>query len=275
MLAEHLSFKDELNAIGDERGSSKLQLSTVKVAPVNERRHSEYFDVIADSLKINTPDDFCAWAQGGLQHIFPHGMLICGIGRLQNQNANIQNLLTCNFSQDYIQNLHQAGGMGSSPVFVQWLKTRRPVLFELSKQRTHSAWLENFQRNDLRNMAAHGLSDLNGQNASYFSFSQIPGSLTPRHAYLLEMLIPHLHVALIRAFNDTQMGMRKSNKKLPGLTDRENEILQWLGAGKSNWEISQVLKISENTVKNHVQHILIKLKVNTRAQAVTKITAEH
>ncbi len=40
--------------------------------------------------------------------------------------------------------------------------------------------------------------------------------------------------------------------------------------GKTNWEIAQVLHISEHTIKNHVQHILIRLKVNTRAQAVAK-----
>ena len=45
---------------------------------------------------------------------------------------------------------------------------------------------------------------------------------------------------------------------------------QWLGTGKTNWEIAQVLRISEHTVKNHVQRILIKLKVNSRAQAVAK-----
>ena len=94
----------------------------------------------------------------------------------------------------------------------------------------------------------------------------------PRHACLLEILILHLHVALARAFKGANRPTPLPLKILPGLTDRENEILHWMDSGKANREISQVLKISENTVKNHVQHILIKLKVNTRAQAVSKIT---
>jgi DNA-binding CsgD family transcriptional regulator len=52
------------------------------------------------------------------------------------------------------------------------------------------------------------------------------------------------------------------------LTPREQEVWQWLCLGKTNWEIAQVLHLSESTIKNHVQRILNKLNVNTRAQAV-------
>jgi DNA-binding CsgD family transcriptional regulator len=47
-------------------------------------------------------------------------------------------------------------------------------------------------------------------------------------------------------------------------------ILKWLGYSKTNREIAQELSISEATVKNHIHHILAKLNVNTRTQAVTK-----
>ena len=38
--------------------------------------------------------------------------------------------------------------------------------------------------------------------------------------------------------------------------------------GKSSWEISEILKISERTVKYHVQNIMQKVHAVTRAQAV-------
>jgi transcriptional regulator EpsA len=111
---------------------------------------------------------------------------------------------------------------------------------------------------------------LNGNTTTYFSFSQIPGRLTTRHAQLLEMLVPHLHVALIRAIKGLKNSMPEPAILPFDLTEREQEILQWLGSGKTNWEIAQQLSISENTVKNHVQRILAKLDVKTRAQAVAK-----
>ena len=54
------------------------------------------------------------------------------------------------------------------------------------------------------------------------------------------------------------------------MTKRESEILQWLHMGKTNWEISSILDISQLTVKNHVQNILRKLDVQNRSQAAVK-----
>ncbi len=250
---------------------SILPASVIPAEPFKERRRADYFDVIGSSLEINTPDQFRAWVKGDLQYIFPHGMLICGIGLIENKTAHIQKLLTSNTPPEYVQTLHKAGGMGSSPVFKQWIKTRRPVLFELAVQHTQTAWLENFKQHGLQNMAAHGQCDLNSNATSYFSFCKIPGRLTSKHSDLLKMLVPHLHMALIRAFQNAKNESRKPNPVLPELTEREREILQWLCSGKSNVEISQLLRISENTVKNHVQRVLLKLKVNTRAQAMAQV----
>ncbi|HEY0300241.1 MAG TPA: LuxR family transcriptional regulator [Rhizomicrobium sp.] len=54
----------------------------------------------------------------------------------------------------------------------------------------------------------------------------------------------------------------------PRLTRRERECLSWVAAGKTDWEISQILNIAEQTVHEYVQNALIKLGATTRAQAV-------
>lgn len=247
--------------------------SKKKSTPGKERRHAAFFDVIDASLSINTPEQFCNWVQGDLQHIFPHGMMVCGLGDTESFGTRVQHIITSNFPIEYVRSL-QAGGLTSSPIIVQWLQTRRPVLFEIPEQHENSTWLENYKRYDLRNVAAHGLFDMKSKAASYFSFSQIPDKLTQRHADMLDRLVPHLHVALVRVFDGAQTESSKPKQTLSVLTQREQEVLQWLCSGKTNWEIAQVLHLSDNTIKNHVQRILIKLKVNTRAQAVAKAVAE-
>jgi len=271
MQAEQLKTRSRRNVDSTDRRAILLPSTEPTPAPQKERRRAEFFDVIGSSLAIETPEQFCAWAQGDLQHIFPHGILLCGIGHIENQSANIRHLLTCNLSPEYMQALHQTGGMSSSPVCVQWLKTRRPVLFELAAQHAQTAWLDNFKRHGLENMAAHGQCDLNSNTTSYFSFSKIQGKLTSRHSVLLEMLVPHLHVALIRAFAGEKKETHKPATTQASLTDREQEILQWISSGKTNQEIARQLNISENTVKNHVQRVLAKLNVKTRAQAMVKV----
>lgn len=53
----------------------------------------------------------------------------------------------------------------------------------------------------------------------------------------------------------------------PELTGRERQVLELLAEGLANKEIAFSLKISENTVKNHLRNILEKLHLQNRVQA--------
>jgi DNA-binding NarL/FixJ family response regulator len=67
---------------------------------------------------------------------------------------------------------------------------------------------------------------------------------------------------------DSQRTTAVSNGKLAGLTRREHEVLDLLAAGYQQDEIARRLVISPKTVATHIQRILAKLDVRSRAQAV-------
>jgi DNA-binding NarL/FixJ family response regulator len=80
------------------------------------------------------------------------------------------------------------------------------------------------------------------------------------------LLSPAITKRVIRQF--TRITRSAPPKELGGLTEREREILRLIAAGLSNAEIGRELYISETTVKTHVTHILQKLGLRDRVQAV-------
>ncbi|GGV00059.1 DNA-binding response regulator [Streptomyces litmocidini] len=65
---------------------------------------------------------------------------------------------------------------------------------------------------------------------------------------------------------------------LPGLTDREREILALVGEGLTNRQIGKRLYLAEKTVKNNISRLLAKLGVERRVQAAviaTQALAAH
>lgn len=78
-----------------------------------------------------------------------------------------------------------------------------------------------------------------------------------------------LEVPIIHAFNRLlhflEPGLMPNQVKL---TLREIDILHYVAAGKTNWEIGKVLGISENTVKKTLQNVLAKYQTSSRTHAV-------
>jgi DNA-binding CsgD family transcriptional regulator len=58
------------------------------------------------------------------------------------------------------------------------------------------------------------------------------------------------------------------------VTPRETQILSWVAAGKSDWAIGQILRISSKTVNFHVENAKRKLGAGTRVQAVVAALRE-
>jgi LuxR family transcriptional regulator, quorum-sensing system regulator BjaR1 len=52
------------------------------------------------------------------------------------------------------------------------------------------------------------------------------------------------------------------------LTPREREVLQWISAGKTSWEISVISALSERAINKIIAEAMIKLDAVTRSQAV-------
>ena len=73
---------------------------------------------------------------------------------------------------------------------------------------------------------------------------------------------------VLKQFRDLAMAGQDIEPLFVPLSAREIEVLDLIARGNSNKEIARALKISDQTVKNHITSILRKLAVNDRTQAV-------
>ena len=88
------------------------------------------------------------------------------------------------------------------------------------------------------------------------------------------VVAPAMTVKMIEMLRGEQPGQEPKNS-LKLLTEREREILQLLSRGESNKAIAQTLKISYDTVKQHVRHILNKLNLSSRVKAAVLFAKEQ
>jgi two-component system, NarL family, nitrate/nitrite response regulator NarL len=78
---------------------------------------------------------------------------------------------------------------------------------------------------------------------------------------------PQLAARLLTMMRSTKVVAANVQEDLPGLTRREEQILDGVADGKTNKEIARTLNISEKTVKHYMTNIMHKLQVRNRVEA--------
>jgi DNA-binding CsgD family transcriptional regulator len=226
-----------------------------------------------DADRVTTVDEFRKWIRAKIRPIFPHGLLAAGYGHLNAGGVALDYVVTVDFPLSYIDQLRNRAGAIDTPLLRRYIATLEPQLFEIDRPwpDVPAAWLENFRRSGMINTASYGVYDTEGCVASYFSFHRVPGPLGPSHAEALRRLAPILHEVLGRVLARLDAEDTFATR-YAGLSAREKEIAQWVALGKTNGEIAQLSKLSENTVKHHLTRIFTKVEVDTRSQLVHRIT---
>ncbi|MEU8345571.1 two component transcriptional regulator, LuxR family [Actinomadura meyerae] len=82
------------------------------------------------------------------------------------------------------------------------------------------------------------------------------------------LLAPSITRRLIGDFARRRRHQRPSPQATAGLTPRELDVLRLMARGLSNAEIAAELVLAEQTIKTHVGHVLTKLALRDRTQAV-------
>jgi transcriptional regulator EpsA len=239
----------------------------------------EKLQLILDrSLRVHARSHFFVWAQGILQALLPHEIMVCALINAQQKEFSIDVLSSAPLPAGVEELWRRPGGGFVDELARTWKQVgRRPVYHnrEPVAGNIDAQLAATFTSAVAGNFVAHGMCGVDGSVNSFFVLIDQQKAVDARGIYLLETLMPFLHATWLRV----NLGQPRELRPARGvwaeriLTAREIEVIQRVHDGNSNSQIAIMLKISPLTVKNHMQKILRKLNVQNRAQAVAKSLA--
>ena len=213
---------------------------------------------------------FCRGEEGfrnlieDLKQIIPFDFAICGVARM-NDRVSIKSydVVNINYPAQWLELYIRRGYHGIDPV-VKENFTEFRVQYWAETYKKHNPpkeFIYNAEDFGLKRGYSHGILE-EEKRGSLFSFSGESIEYHPRTETILEYIIPHFHQCLIRILGQNSVKQRAE------LSKREKEVLKWLKEGKTSWEISLILQISERTVNFHINNIKLKLNAVSRGQAL-------
>lgn len=226
------------------------------------------------SLGVHTRPQFFVWTQGLLQALLPHRALVCALRAGEPTAFRVDAFSTAQPAAGVMAGLLLRDAAALPGLVRAWKQQQYlPVACDAGESPGFNGggFARELVRIGAPRLLVHGCHDADGEVCGLYGFACAPEQAVADRSYLLQLCLPFLHAAWVRAQLVPGNGaVRPAPSGAAVLTAREREILRWIYLGKSNAEIGTILRISPMTVKNHVQKILRKLDVVNRAQAVGK-----
>jgi transcriptional regulator EpsA len=247
---------------------------------LNDVQKMQFFGLVHESLRVRSNFEFMLWSQGNLQQFLPHDIMVAAWGDFSlglinfdiisplpdvhgTQNANLIPLLKRLF--DYWSD-HSA-----APFSVR-------MKHGLSEKDQFGYEQLGGSFRDMKSAIVHAVKDKRGRHDCLYLLLSRAETPSVSSRKMLETLLPYIDCTLRQISQPSNASVAEVPLELvedtthDALSMREQEIMEWVCKGKTNFEIGMILDISAFTVKNHLQRIFKKLDVMNRAQAVSKLS---
>lgn len=204
------------------------------------------------------------------QKFFPCEYTLAGVVRVNSQGAVQEwcHLLNINYPSDWLYEYSKNGYTEVDPVLTAYAKSYETQVwkdtYKKSASKKQNEFIEHAKSFGLTSGITAGSLDRNRGLCSFVSLASSSNNnqFHKYHAGVFEYLVHHLHSALVKNTPTTPEDSQNV------LSSREMSVLKWMTQGKTNWEISRILGVSERTIRFHVESIFSKLDVNSRSHAV-------
>jgi LuxR family quorum sensing-dependent transcriptional regulator len=174
-------------------------------------------------------------------------------------------VLLNSYPKDWVKHYEEQGYIDSDPVVRELFLTYQPFSWSEVMARRE---IGPFERKIMDECADAGMRE--GFVVPIYQSGGYTGlvSFAGRDPIITEESKGAVTLASIYLHNKLTTLRRREAQASYGLTERELECLRWAAAGKSDWEIGQILLISAKTVNYHIENAKRKFGVATRVQAI-------
>jgi LuxR family quorum-sensing system transcriptional regulator SolR len=176
-----------------------------------------------------------------------------------------------NYSPEWQAHYQQRGYLHIDPTVQHALKSTLPVVWSQELFKSAQDMWEEAHSYGLRVGWAQSSRDAFGC-VGLLTLARSAGQLTASELQAnqakMTWFTQHVHVGMSRLLIPK---MAPETQIL--LTAREKEVLRWTAEGKTAYEISLILAISERTVNFHINNVVLKLGASNKTQAAVKAVA--
>ncbi|MNF92034.1 Transcriptional activator protein LuxR [compost metagenome] len=195
-------------------------------------------------------------------------MVICLDNAATLELSATQQLLNYGYSPEWVELYFRHSYQAQDPVLQQAQRAPGAFSWELGYRQCSTA-SDEFLRTSHDFVGSNGLAcsvvGLADSSTTLISMALPETEAAEEYVDALEYLAPHVHEIFNR-----RGSLNRSSLMAPDISAREQEVLHWAKEGKSTWDISNILSISERTVKFHFGNIFRKFDVLNRSQAIAK-----
>ncbi len=224
--------------------------------------------IVEESVDVRTRDHFSSLIKK-VNSIFESDISMSAIGKLEKKKFhNFTDIVNVSYPQEWIDLYIEKNYQEIDPILNFHFSNFKPQKWSETYRNADNLsnkFINNSMDFNLKNGITYGINSKSDGFGSLFSFSTKSSNIPDAHIEIMKIITPHLHHALLRTIKTMN---KSTNIRKYNISKREKEVLKWIKKGKTNWEISVILDISERTVKYHVSNVMKKLEAVSRAQAI-------
>lgn len=226
------------------------------------RQHRSAFDFIEALYVCRSVEDTTKQFRSFIERFgFEH----FGVGDLVNPHSDGgQTLFHTQWPSGWEERWVSQDYMFCDPVVAHILQSTRPIIWSSIKYKSRS-----MAQKVMSEASEFGMLDGFSVGVRCSTGLTVCVSVAGHHVELTKIDAANLEMACVH-FEDTIENFicKERKPRTQQLSQREREVLSWISAGKTDWEISSILSISQSTSQEHAKRAIRKLGAVTRAQAV-------